>query len=351
MKSRIRVGVVGCGFNCENHLRVYSRSSQAELAAVCDVDRRRAAIQADRYRVPRVFDNLADMLDLDLDLVDVITPVESHCEVTTRALEAGHDVLVEKPMARSSRDCARMIETAHRHGRTLSVVHNKRFFDSIVSAKNLLERRAERVIRLRYSHYLAGKPPRDWMLDDEYGLVWDAMVHPVYITLHFLGPVRAVCAVANRANQPVVDSTTALLRTEGAIGVCEIDRNPNEHVQAFQLLTASGLRLDGEVMQDYLLERGRRYRGPFISAFRSAMDDVTAPWSKWRPILGNIATRGFTRSALPYEKTFDTQIEATLSFLRGARQTLPVPPEEGLRAIQVLEAIERSLRSGQWETC
>src|SRR5258708_2578254 len=94
---------------------------------------------ARRFGAERAYKSLDAMLKLDMDLVDIVTPAQTHALLAVQALESGHNVLVEKPMALSSRECSEMISAAKRSGKALCVNHNKRFYASVMQTKHLIE--------------------------------------------------------------------------------------------------------------------------------------------------------------------------------------------------------------------
>ena len=187
--NAFRVGLVGCGLNSENHLMAFSNIKGARTVAVCDTNLARAKEKASRYGIKQVFTDFDSMLKLDLDLVDIVTPTPSHAPLSQLALEAGIDTLVEKPMATSSKECLDMIRAAKKSGRTLSVVHNKLFFDSVSKTKKTIEDERLSVSRMRFSQYakhMRGTPD-SWKTYEKYGgILWEAMVHPIYIIEYFL---------------------------------------------------------------------------------------------------------------------------------------------------------------------
>jgi predicted dehydrogenase len=147
MKS-LRVGLVGCGLNSENHLRVYSKTHGMRLVAVCDETLSKARAKAQNYGADHALSDYGSLLRLDLDLVDIVTPTPSHAELSCMALETGHNVLVEKPMALTSHECQAMIDAA-RSGRTLCVGHNKLFFNAVIQARSAVDSGAIRASRIR----------------------------------------------------------------------------------------------------------------------------------------------------------------------------------------------------------
>jgi predicted dehydrogenase len=350
----LTVGVVGCGWNSDNHLRVYSNTEGVRLAAVCDRNQAKAQEKACRYGADKVFSNYESMLGLDLDLVDIVTPTQTHAELSRLALESDHNVLVEKPMALTSKQCLSMIDAAKKNGRTLCVVHNKRFFDCVTLAKAAVEREGLKISRFRFSHFFAA-PYSDfgktWILTEESGgVLWDGLVHHVYLCEDFLGRTESVYAVANKVKESVFDSVTLVLNSQGKTGLCEFEWGVREPLQVFQLLTERGDRFDCDLMHGLLLRRSRPYRNRKVTTLRSFSDDLRDPLIKWAQHLRDLFGKRPYEKALPYERTFFVLIGQLLAFLSGATSSPPVTADEGLQSIRVLEAAKRSIETGKAET-
>jgi len=124
----IGYGVIGLGFFGEKHAEVAAALPNVELRAVCTRnDQRRRDIKR-RLGVPRDYHDYHELLaDPEIDAVSVVTHVDDHLAPTLAALKAGKHVLLEKPMARRTTDCDRMIAAAERANRTLMVGHICRF--------------------------------------------------------------------------------------------------------------------------------------------------------------------------------------------------------------------------------
>ena len=120
-----RVGLIGVGYIADFHARALQRTPGVTLAAVCDVSPDRARRFAERYGVEQYYASGDEMLlEAGLDAVHVLTPPPLHRDLARRALEAGVDVLVEKPLTPTSVECDDLIRTAHTAGRALGVSHN-----------------------------------------------------------------------------------------------------------------------------------------------------------------------------------------------------------------------------------
>ena len=167
-----RLAVVGAGQFGKNHCRVVHESSRAELCAVVDTEPARAAEPAALYQAEALSDfrQLAGMVDAAV----VAVPTTSHEAVAVSLLEAGIDVLVEKPIAPDMESASRMVEAADRHGRVLQVGHLERFNPAVAE----LERRATLPLFFEI-HRLNVFSPRSLDVD----VVLDLMIHDVDIVL------------------------------------------------------------------------------------------------------------------------------------------------------------------------
>ena len=125
--KEFRVALVGCGLFGESHLSALQAVPGVLVTAVYDVDPARAAALAAKYQVPVTAASLDALLSGAVDVVHVATPEDRHRVPVVAALQAGKDVLVEKPFATSIADCDAMAEAARASGRTLMVGHLLRF--------------------------------------------------------------------------------------------------------------------------------------------------------------------------------------------------------------------------------
>jgi predicted dehydrogenase len=170
--ARTRLAVIGAGQFGKNHCRAIHECVRAELAAVVDIDPARAAKSATTYSA----EPLADYHDLAgrVDAAVVAAPTSVHAEIGCWLLEAGIDVLVEKPIAADLAGAERLIGSAEKAGRILQVGHLERFNPAVVE----LERRATLPLFFEI-HRLNVFSPRSLDVD----VVLDLMIHDVDIVL------------------------------------------------------------------------------------------------------------------------------------------------------------------------
>src|SRR5260370_2962244 len=115
----IRTAVIGAGSFGRHHLRILSKSANAQLAGVVDIDPARAAAAASEYGCT-VFATLAELAG-KIDAAVVAVPTSAHAEVGCALLENGIDVLVEQPIAADLVSARRLVEAAARSYRILQV--------------------------------------------------------------------------------------------------------------------------------------------------------------------------------------------------------------------------------------
>jgi predicted dehydrogenase len=128
MTSKIKLAIVGCGAIAElGHLPAIAQSSDAEVAVLVDPNIKRAKQLADLYRVPIVCKTISD-LDTQASAAIIATPPSSHAEIATDLMRRGFDVLIEKPLANSLRECQQIAATAAETGRICAVGMLRRFY-------------------------------------------------------------------------------------------------------------------------------------------------------------------------------------------------------------------------------
>jgi predicted dehydrogenase len=99
--TKIRIGLVGCGFVSELHMFAYRRVYGVDVEVRAVAARGDHVIDfADRHQIPRTYRSFGDLIaDGDLDVVDICTPPNLHCSMIVDAMKAGKHVICEKPFA------------------------------------------------------------------------------------------------------------------------------------------------------------------------------------------------------------------------------------------------------------
>src|SRR5215203_5377156 len=123
----VRFGLVGYGAWGQHHAQSIAAHPGAQLVAIVAPSEASRAAAARAFPQATTFADHREMLArTKLDLVDIVTPSHTHCEIALAALDAGCHVLLEKPMALSIDDCRTMVRRARERGRQLAVGHEFR---------------------------------------------------------------------------------------------------------------------------------------------------------------------------------------------------------------------------------
>ncbi len=203
--SRIRVAVVGAGQFGQHHARVLSQATRAELVAVADIDPGRASALAAQYGC-KAFDSHRALIGR-VDAAVVATPTASHAEVGCELLDAGIDVLVEKPIAADLDSAGRLVEAAGANSRILQVGHLERFNPAVAALTQ-----AVRLPLFFEVHRLSPFTPRSLDID----VVLDLMIHDIDIVLSLAGRMpEEVRAAGISILTPKVDIASARLAFPG----------------------------------------------------------------------------------------------------------------------------------------
>jgi predicted dehydrogenase len=135
----VRVGVVGLGQVAELCLATYRDNPDAEVLALCDRDPDRLAARAREWPSASCFTELEPFLASDVDLVEVLVPTPFHADVVVAALDAGHHVQVQKPVACSLEEADRMLAARDRAGAVLRVMEDYLFYEPLHVLRDVVE--------------------------------------------------------------------------------------------------------------------------------------------------------------------------------------------------------------------
>ncbi|MBI4508434.1 MAG: Gfo/Idh/MocA family oxidoreductase [Deltaproteobacteria bacterium] len=179
----VRVAVAGAGAWGANHVRAFARAKGAELVMVCDPSDdalRRAQALAPRARAVKQVEEM--LASKDVDAVVLATPAITHAALACHALESGKHVLVEKPLALSTKDAERVVATASRAERVLMVGHLMLYHPVVTRLRTLID--GGELGRIYYLYALRVNLGR---LRSDENAMWSLAPHDVSMILHLLG--------------------------------------------------------------------------------------------------------------------------------------------------------------------
>lgn len=207
--DKLGIGMIGAGNMGRAHERGYVEAAdRARIVAVCDSDEARRQDRAAALHCSAYADYEALLQDPTVDAVDITLPHNLHHRVARAALDRGKHVLIEKPMAGTSRECRDLIDTARARGLTFTVAENTRFVTAYIEAEKLLHAGAlgePRLIRtFIYGSAVDDLESGAWisrMADSLGGVIVDNAPHSFYLLKWLFGDIASVQAVQNRLVQ------------------------------------------------------------------------------------------------------------------------------------------------------
>ncbi|MEZ5355680.1 MAG: Gfo/Idh/MocA family oxidoreductase [Bryobacteraceae bacterium] len=211
--SRLRGGIVGCGFFAQFHLDGWRRMNGVDLAAACDPDLDRA-----REAAPNAYASVEEMLDREqLDFIDIATRPETHLEFVRRAVDKRIPVICQKPMAMTMADARTMAEEAAAAGVPFMIHENWRWQPWY---RVLRERIAAGGIgavvtyrfRMRRADGMGAEPyaAQPYFRQMPRLLLFESVVHPIDTARFLFGGVDTIYAHTARRNPRIAGEDTAL---------------------------------------------------------------------------------------------------------------------------------------------
>lgn len=196
--KKLKIAVVGTGSISHSHIQAYLKNKNAELYAFCDINEKVLTAAGEKYGVTRLFTDEAEMLRTlpEIDAVSVCTWNSAHAPCTIMALEAGKDVLCEKPMALNAQEAQAMLDTAKRCGRKLMVGFVRRFGNDTAVMQDFIKDGALGEIYYAKATYLRRNGnPGGWFGDKSRsggGPLIDLGVHVIDLTRYLMGNPKPV---------------------------------------------------------------------------------------------------------------------------------------------------------------
>ncbi len=317
----MKVAVFGYGQWGRNLVRVFHELGA--LHAVCD-DRPEALAEAEKKYPGMRAVGAPDALlgDSQVDAVVFATPAETHFRLASAALEAGKDVMVEKPLALHVREAEALVQLAKARGRILMVGHLLRYHPAVIRLKEMCVAGELGRIEYAYSNRLnLGRVRR------EENALWSFAPHDVSVLLHLFEamPIQ-VSAVGGTYLQPNIPDVS--------VSNLLFDRGSRAHIFVSWL---------HPFKEQKLVVVGEKKMAVFDD--RHPLAKLMLFDKSFEMVSGNIVARGTEGRPVPLDGTEPLRRECQ-HFLDCVtkRATPATDGPEGVRVLRVLEACQRSLQ-------
>ncbi len=382
MARQINVALIGYKFMGKSHSNAYRQVAHffpdigvsPVMKVLCGRDRAGVSAAAAQFGWQEISTDWREVVRRpDVDLIDIVTPGDSHAEIAIAAAAAGKHVFCEKPLANTVAEAEQMVEAVQKAGVRTMVAFNYRRVPAVAYARRLIdEGRIGRIYHFR-ARYL-----QDWIMDPNFPLVWrldkkaagsgplgDLGAHIIDLARYLVGEFDEVTGMAETfiKQRPVLAATDAGLGatagqqmgevtvedaaafvarfTNGAMGVFEVSRfaGGNKNANTFEINGSKGsIRFNLERLNE--LEFLDLSTLAVEQGFRDIMvTDGGHPYmAAWWPA-GHI---------IGWEHTFTHEVRDLLSAIATGSAATP-DFMDGLRIQQVLDAVERACTSHRWE--
>ncbi len=346
--STLKVGVIGVGGIARTHMPGWAASPHAEVVAGADLLPAALERWGTDWNIGRLETDSAALLnDPDIDIIDVCTPNMYHTELTIAALEAGKHVICEKPLAPTPADVQRMIDARDRSGKMLMTAQHFRFSGRSKAMKAEIEAGALGEIYHARSWMLrrTAIPTRLGFLLKKHsggGATIDIGVHILDLTLWFMGNPKPI-SVTGVARKKLAANPKAFGLWDYLVNVPQ-EMDVEELALAFvRFETGATLVLEvswmlhhdtqGEDMQMWLYG-----------------DKGGSHWPKCEIYHTNYETKQLYNRSLQLTRDFAEAhaqecIEFAQAIVDGAPS--PVPAEQSMQVMQILNAIYESEQTGK----
>ncbi|MHB1296395.1 MAG: Gfo/Idh/MocA family protein [Anaerolineae bacterium] len=352
--ASIGTAIIGCGKVGHTHAQALRDLDESRLVAICDSDGDRVRAFADLYKA-KPYTDLAEMLrNPEIQMVSVCVPQHLHVPLGVRCLEAGKNVLMEKPMAVDLKGCDALIAAAKSSGAKLGMVSQRRFYEPVQRVHQAIEAGkigrpilgTVSVMGWRDEPYYKMDPWRGKWASEGGGVMLTQASHQLDLFQWLMGPIDELFGYWGNLNHPYIeveDTAVAVMRFKsGALGNLLVSNSQKPglwgkiHVHG-ENGASVGVQTDGS--------------SPFVSGVTAAVE----------PPINDIWTVPGEEHLLEQFKAEDTAHCATIDvmayyhklqirdFLQAVRDDREpaVTGYDGRRQVELFTAIYRSQRDGR----
>lgn len=345
----VHIGLIGCGSISESHLKAYAANPQVKLVAVCDLKPERAQAVAERYQIPHTYTDYKELLaNPEIEAVSICTWNNSHAEISIAALQAGKNVLCEKPLCKTVEEALEIEQAVRQSGKLLQVGYVRRHASNIEVLKRFID--AGDLGEIYYAKASLVRRlgnPGGWFADRERsggGPLIDIGVHVIDLCWYLMGKPKAVSVsgntyskLGNRSNienydfyqaadydaskNTVEDMANALVRFENGASLM-VDVSFSLHART----DSAQVSIFGD--------RGGAEIEPKLSIATEQHNTII-----------NIDPQ-ITRPGFDFQDSFNREIHHFVDNCLGKSQNI-CPVEDGVEMIKILNAIYRSAAEGR----
>src|SRR5580658_2459191 len=383
MTKTLRVGLIGYKFMGKAHSNAWRQinhffpelPAKIELTAICGRDP--AAVERARalFGWARAETDWRKIVAApDIDIVDISTGNDTHCEMALAALQAGKAVVCEKPLARNLAEARLMLAAARRSGSVHLVCHNYRRIPAIALARQMIEA-GELGGSIRHFH---ARYAQDWLVNPNFPRTWrmqknlagsgahgDINAHIIDLGRYLVGEVKEVCGMMETfikerplpepgsvPPQPAASGQKGKVTVDDAvswIGRFENGAMASLEATRFALGRKNHIAIEingdqGSLYFDFEDMNRLKFYSEKSAAGRHGFTDIIVTDREAHPYARNWWPPGHI---IGYEHTF---VNTFADFVQAVAAGAPVHPTflDGARCMAVMEAVAESSAERKW---
>lgn len=325
----VGVAIIGAGYWGPNFIRNLSTISSAQIRYICDLDKKRLKKINQNYPSIKTTTKFQDVLkDKKVEGVIIATPVRTHYPLAKMALEAGKNVLVEKPMTAKVEDAKELVELANKKKKILMVDHTFVYHPAVQKMKQLVLKK-----ELGELFYFDSVRTNLGLFQNDTNVLWDLATHDLSIMDYLLdqNPTEIIAIGASHIRKDIENVVYVTVRYPGSL-LGHIHVNWLAPVKLRMTLLSGYKKMiaynDLEPIEKIkIYDRSIRYK--------QNQENIT--WSKYRYRVGNIES-----PHIGDEEALHVLCDHFINCILGKSKPL-TSGEAGLRIVTMLEAAQESL--------
>ena len=253
----IRLATVGTGYFSQFQYAAWARIPEVDVVGICSHDEVSLHTTSQQFKSSKTFTDFEKMLDeIQPDLVDIITPPQTHTQLVTACVERGIPAICQKPFTGSFQEAAKLVELIEANDAQIIIHENFRFQPWYQKIKTLLdEELLGKLYQITYS-----LRPGDGQGDDAYLerqpyfqtmerlLIHETGVHFIDVFRYLFGDIKSVFADLSRINPAIRGEDAGLIIVDfenDARGLFDGNRL-SDHKASNRRLTMGEMRIEGE---------------------------------------------------------------------------------------------------------
>lgn len=349
--KKLKAAVIGVGGISNEHINGYIKNENVDLYAFCDINEKQLKFMSEKYGVPaeRCFTDKDEMLKAlpEIDIVSVCTWNAAHAECAIAALNAGKDVICEKPMAMNTKQAEEMLEAAKKNGKLLQIGFVRRYGNDTDVMQDFINAGKFGDIYYAKATYLRRNGnPGGWFGDKSRsggGPLIDLGVHVIDLSRYLCGnpkPVSVYGATFQKLfNRPEI---------KGGKGYTSVSAGDNDICDVEDFATAlirfdNGLVLSVEASFSLNIKNGEGNIQFFGTKAGAKLDPQVEIFTDENGYLVDMSFNQDT--SLSFDGLFCREIN---NFVDCVLNGTPckAPAEDGVEIMKILDAVYESARTG-----